>query len=351
MLLSLFSTGLRKSGESMPRIKMDIGDPVPPFTQKASTNSGICAFDTAGGRHILFFFFSKSTDPDVEQVLKEISYYKDALNRPDCMFFGVSLDAGDVIRLRKRPDLSSVCFLYDSDRKCHDLFGVPAGASPCWVEVDPMMHVSGHFPHAPGATDMAFKALMKRASQPKPSVPVPALILEHVLEPTFCKTLIHYHQSHNPYPSPILTADVAGNPLRMVVPHFKRRLDTPIREKKLTMDLQGRIIQRVVPEIFRVFRFKATQMDRMLISSYDARDQGFFNAHRDNTVPASAHRQFAVSINLNHDYQGGELVFPEFSDQAFRAPAGGAIIFSCALLHAVRPVTHGRRYAYLPFVY
>ncbi|WP_374195568.1 2OG-Fe(II) oxygenase [Gluconobacter sp. P1D12_c] len=89
----------------------------------------------------------------------------------------------------------------------------------------------------------------------------------------------------------------------------------------------------------------------MLISSYDATDKGFFDAHRDNTVPSSAHRQFAVSLTLNDDYAGGELIFPEFGPQTFRPNAGGAVIFSCALLHAVQPVTSGRRYACLPFVY
>ncbi|WP_083541286.1 2OG-Fe(II) oxygenase [Gluconobacter roseus] len=92
-------------------------------------------------------------------------------------------------------------------------------------------------------------------------------------------------------------------------------------------------------------------MDRMLVSSYDATDSGFFDAHRDNTVPSSAHRQFAVSLNLNEGYEGGELVFPEFGQQTFKAPAGGAVVFSCTLLHAVQPVTAGRRYACLPFVY
>jgi len=30
---------------------------------------------------------------------------------------------------------------------------------------------------------------------------------------------------------------------------------------------------------------------------------------------------------------------------------GGALVFSCSLLHAVTPMTRGRRYACLPFVY
>ena len=33
------------------------------------------------------------------------------------------------------------------------------------------------------------------------------------------------------------------------------------------------------------------------------------------------------------------------------APPGWAVVFPCAILHAVRRVTRGARYAYLPFVY
>jgi hypothetical protein len=45
------------------------------------------------------------------------------------------------------------------------------------------------------------------------------------------------------------------------------------------------------------------------------------------------------------------LSFPEFGPQQFKAPAGGAVVFSCSLLHSVSVVTQGQRYAYLPFFY
>ena len=32
-------------------------------------------------------------------------------------------------------------------------------------------------------------------------------------------------------------------------------------------------------------------------------------------------------------------------------PTGGAVVFSCSLLHEATPVTRGKRYAYLPFLY
>ena len=72
----------------------------------------------------------------------------------------------------------------------------------------------------------------------------------------------------------------------------------------------------------------------------------------DNTTAGTVHRRFAVSLNLNTgDYEGGRLVFPEFTNQPYCPPLGGACVFSCSLLHEATPVVAGTRYAFLPFLY
>jgi predicted 2-oxoglutarate/Fe(II)-dependent dioxygenase YbiX len=119
----------------------------------------------------------------------------------------------------------------------------------------------------------------------------------------------------------------------------------------LVAQVQTRIFRRVVPEIRHVFQFEATRLERMIIACYDAAEAGRFGAHRDNTIAETAHRRFAVSINLNEDFVGGDLVFPEYGTRPFKPALGGALVFSCSLLHAVLPMTSGRRYACLPFVY
>ena len=62
-------------------------------------------------------------------------------------------------------------------------------------------------------------------------------------------------------------------------------------------------------------------------------------------------RRFAVSIILNDDFDGGEVSFPEYGSRGFKPPPGGAVVFSCSLLHAVSRVTRGLRFAFLPFLY
>ena len=77
----------------------------------------------------------------------------------------------------------------------------------------------------------------------------------------------------------------------------------------------------------------------------------FFDAHRDNLSPNTAHRRLAVSVNLNEGYSGGELRFPEFGLDRYCPKLGNALVFSCAHLHEVLPVTNGRRFTLLTFLY
>ena len=109
---------------------------------------------------------------------------------------------------------------------------------------------------------------------------------------------------------------------------------------------------RLAPEILKVFQFEVTRIERYIVACYDAADGGYFRPHRDNTTSATAHRRFAVSINLNaEEFEGGDLRFPEFGRQTYRPPTGGAVVFSCSLLHEATPVTRGTRYATLPFLF
>ena len=114
---------------------------------------------------------------------------------------------------------------------------------------------------------------------------------------------------------------------------------------------QARFIRRVVPEIAKVHQFNVTRMERYIVACYAAEDGAHFSAHRDNTTKGTAHRRFAVTINLNDDYQGGDLRFPEFGRALYRPRPGGAIVFSCSLLHEVTSVVQGRRYAFISFLY
>lgn len=112
------------------------------------------------------------------------------------------------------------------------------------------------------------------------------------------------------------------------------------------------ITRRILPEVRRAFQFEASRIERNLVACYDSSVGGHFNRHRDNTTKGTAHRRFAMSLNLNtEDFEGGELVFPEFGPTKFRPETGGACVFSCSLMHEAHPVRRGQRYVFVPFFY
>lgn len=137
-----------------------------------------------------------------------------------------------------------------------------------------------------------------------------------------------------------------------VTDHSKKsRRDLVIVAPDLQQLIRDRIVTRLLPAIELYFQFKATHMDRYVISCYDSASGGHFFRHRDNMTAGVEHRRLAVSLNLNGGYEGCDLIFPEFGRRTYRAPTGGAIVFSCSTLHQVLPITKGRRYAFLPFLY
>ena len=115
---------------------------------------------------------------------------------------------------------------------------------------------------------------------------------------------------------------------------------------------QVRIHRRIVPEIQKVHQFQVTRMERYLVACYAAEERGHFRAHRDNTTKGTAHRRFAVSINLNDEFDGGEISFPEYGPQSFKLPTGRRLrLLLLAAAARSRAVTAGKRYAFLPFLY
>ena len=132
---------------------------------------------------------------------------------------------------------------------------------------------------------------------------------------------------------------------------WKRRRDFHLTDAKLIANLRARIGRRICPEIKKAFQMRPTRIERDLVARYDAETGGHFGPHRDDTGIAIAHRRFAVSINLNADFEGGEISFPEYSPQTLKAAPGTAVVFSASILHEVSRVTRGRRYVFLTFLF
>jgi predicted 2-oxoglutarate/Fe(II)-dependent dioxygenase YbiX len=177
----------------------------------------------------------------------------------------------------------------------------------------------------------------------------PVLIVPNVLAPARCQVFIDHFEA-----APHEAGRMAGyddGAVHKLDESLKRRRDIELAAgAPLHGEMMDVMARRLVPEIKRAFQKDVGFADRILVARYDD-DGGWFKRHRDNALPHTAFREFAVSLNLNtHAYEGGALKFPEFDDTGYSAPAGGAMIFSASLLHEAAPVTRGSRYVILSFL-
>ena len=220
------------------------------------------------------------------------------------------------------------------------------------VVLDPMLHCVANIPldHPNGHAAMLRNVIAALPDvDAHAGVPLfaPALIVPRVFEFDFCEHLVRFYEEMGGADSGFLL-DQAGKTQTVIDRRLKSRRDLVIVAPALRAAIRERIVTRLVPEIERFFQFVATRMDRYMVSCYAA---GHFSRHRDNVNAGARHRKFAASINLNQDYEGCELIFPEFGQRRYVAPYGGAIVFSTGALHQVTPVTRGKRYAFIPFFY
>jgi len=180
-------------------------------------------------------------------------------------------------------------------------------------------------------------------------VQAPILVLPNVFEPEFCEKLIALYEAHGGEESGFMR-QVEDKTVLLHDHTHKRRRDHIIEDKDIIKEAQQRFRRSVVPELLKTYQYKATRMERYLVGCYRVEDAAHVVAHRDNTTKGTAHRRFAASVNLNSDFDGGEISFPEYGPKGFKPSPGTAVVLSCSLLHAVSEVTRGRRYAFLPFM-
>jgi predicted 2-oxoglutarate/Fe(II)-dependent dioxygenase YbiX/peroxiredoxin len=340
------------------------GDAAPWFRQR-STGRPNFVFDTCAGRYILLCFYGSAGDSAGRAALEAIEAHRDMFDDARASFFGVSIDRNDLLEGRLQEQVPGIRHFLDFDCSVSQLYGAAPTAIPAeaanvrmrrfWAVLDPALRVRAIFPFEPGGTEVPRVMVYMRDLPPVErylgfEIPAPVLILPDVFEADLCDTLIDLYQRHGGEVSGFMQ-EVDGKTIMVHDHNFKSRRDYHVTDDDLVRRIQSRIMRRVAPEIEKVHFFKPTRMERYVVSCYAAEEKGHFDPHRDNTTAGTAHRRFAVSINLNSDFDGGEVGFPEYGPRRYKAPRGGAVIFSCPLLHAVSPVTRGKRYAFLPFLY
>ncbi|WP_417463692.1 2OG-Fe(II) oxygenase [Kordiimonas sp.] len=332
------------------------GEPAPTFRAFSPANARF-EFSTVAGRFVALIFFGSAKHPRSKAVLQKLQ----AELPHGLACFGVTAHKDEL-------ELESVSSTFPHGRvffdeswaiaKQYGLVNEGDGGNvttfkPFWFLLDPTLRVyaSGEIETIGRLCTLAEKlpAPAHHAGEVEPWAPV--LMVPRILSSEFCRKLVEYYKNGAPSESGFMRL-VDGKTVPVYDNSFKRRKDVTIEDQDLQTELRLSLQRRLVPQIKKVFQFDATRVERYIVACYDSQDKGFFRPHRDNTTPATAHRRFAVTINLNtEEYEGGGLRFPEFGPRVYRAPTGGAVVFSCSLLHEATPVTSGTRFATLPFLY
>ncbi|MBF9232846.1 2OG-Fe(II) oxygenase [Microvirga alba] len=340
-----------------------IGDPAPWFRQVCGGNPSY-SFDTVAGRYLVLCFYGTASDGAGGAVQQLVQANRSLFDDDKIAFFGVSIDPGDLSEERVRDSIPGIRHFQDFDGKVSRLYGAlaqdgafdpqsPVAMRRFWVVLNPTMRVRAVFPFKQDGHEEVMAYLKNLPPVDRFAgfeIQAPVLIIPDVFEPTFCQHLISLYEQHGGEESGYMR-EIDGKTVPVHDFHYKRRKDFTITDDALIRQLQARVIRRINPEVQKIHFFKPTRMERYIVSCYAAEDGAHFRPHRDNTTMGTAHRRFAVSINLNGDFEGGEVSFPEYGSRGYKAPPGGAVVFSCSLLHAVSKVTSGRRFAFLPFIY
>jgi hypothetical protein len=177
----------------------------------------------------------------------------------------------------------------------------------------------------------------------------PVLVLPRLFDGQTCRALIDLWVQGDPFEGTVGTVG-DGDEFNRVYHEKKRRLDLSISDPDLHKRLVMMVGQRIAPELEKAYHFSNFFFERFLVVCYDAARRDHFSPHRDNLSPGTAERRFALTVNLNDDYEGGGVAFPEYSSNHYRPEAGGVLLFSCSLIHEALPITRGRRFALLNFV-
>jgi predicted 2-oxoglutarate/Fe(II)-dependent dioxygenase YbiX len=290
-------------------------------------------------------------------------FYAHAGGRPTAIVFGDARNprlADLAGRLAGRADVALLCVTSNehsrgvgvpvwSDREgiVTAAYGVTVGELTA-VVLDPNLRVVGVVLGDRLAEQVV--ALLDGALHRGPAVqvvtPAPVLLLPRVLSAAYCERLIRVWEQEGGVDTGVARA--SGDVLDA---SYKRRRDHTVSDPRLLRELSSMVGRRVLPEVHRAFAFRATRFEGFKIACYNSVTGGFFRPHRDNLTPSTTHRVFALTLNLNDGYDGGQLRFPEYGNQLYRPDPGAALVFSCAHLHEVLDVTAGQRYVLLSFLY
>ena len=327
------------------------GDRGPNFLLPDARDLIISIYDKVTGGPVVVLFYPDNRDPGSAAELRHLFARAPEIVAAGGHVFTVGDES--VAALQHLPgkqggDVWTVC---DPQRRAAAQWGTRGGL--VGFVLDANMRVVATL--KPGKTPIADRALAEALNHPR-SAPTPMplhppiLVIPDLIDRNFCRYLIDRFDRGQTEESGTFRM-VEGTIVHAPQHEAKRRHDL-YTTGKLHEEIANLVGRRVLAEIRRAFHSDPRFVEEFKIVRYSADPGGYFRPHRDNTTPATAHRRFAMTLNLNsEDYEGGELRFPEYGNASYKPATGTGVVFSCNLLHEATDVLTSHRYVLLSFIY
>ena len=349
------------------RLRLEVGDRVPdmgwigPKGDRVSLAQSVYA-----GRLSVLFVCASLGASGARRELARFRELYDGFRALDVQVFAVTADPAPVNVATAKPLDLPFPVLFDASFALGQALGLErAGAAKgrsgkriqpcCTLVVDPNQRILERIASA-GRGKLAVSAhaiceKWARAQDPAlVTMQAPVLMVPNVLGVEHCSRLIRCWETGDRYQGGVASAEYGRN-----VPTKRVKIRDDVALPDLGPEAQELFAvfrRRLFPEIQKAHNFRVTRAETLRLGCYESTERGHFVPHRDDTTPYTAHRRFAMSLNLNTgDYEGGFLRFPEYGPQLYQPDVGAAVIFSCSLLHEATKVTSGRRFVLLGFFY
>lgn len=318
---------------------LEAGDRLPYFILD-DTEGKARAVEAHAGRPALLFFLPFADPAGNAPFFRALTQAIDEAGKLDCsLLFVLDATVAELQAFKAQYKLPFI-LMADANRALAQSLGV--GESICAFLLDANLQVKQKY-HALAPATLASNAVagMKALlAAPKADV-APVLVLADVLTPALCEELLAAFRGGDKFPGMVGAANA-------YVSTAKVREDFIVPEQ-LRRKIDAKLAQSLFPEIEKIFGFKVAARENYRIGSYRGDAGGYFAPHRDNFDPELGYRRIAVTLHLTDDYEGGGMRFAEYGPRVYRPNAGGAVAFSCGMMHEGLKVTKGERIVLVGF--
>lgn len=129
---------------------------------------------------------------------------------------------------------------------------------------------------------------------------------------------------------------------------MNKNFNKKIRDSEITWIDNAALSTKIINELNSIINIKGYDIikkESFQFTKYGK--NGHYNWHTDSDKSLNNDRSFSISIQLNDEYDGGELLYKSDDgiELEFEKGLGNLYIFTSSILHCVKPVTNGERYS------